>query len=89
MSFLLENLAQLVLTNYLLLIVLRNYNPVPQRQQLLQNFNDEITQSDSGFRLTDTWNCHTGDFLLLKSWHLGNQQKLLSLTIAHGRCISE
>lgn len=41
MSLLLENLAQLVLTNYLLLIVFRNYSPVPQRQQL-QNFNDEI-----------------------------------------------
>lgn len=41
MYLLLENLAHLVLTNYLLLMVLRNYSPVPQRQ-LLQNFNDEI-----------------------------------------------
>ena len=31
-ALLLENLAQFVFTNYLLLIVFRNYSTVPQRQ---------------------------------------------------------
>lgn len=62
MSLLLENLAQFVFTNYLLLIVFRNYSPSPQRQWLLQNFNGEIACKAKWLRLQTDW------YLELSHW---------------------